>query len=94
MEEIKVNKYQTPITEELLKQYPQEIQDMLGRVGLGTIIKFETNQEIIDSVREKRFHNLKEEAIQKINERRHKLLEDFAAKNDVVCYTMRLGQDE
>ena len=73
---------------------PQEIQDMLGRVGLGTIIKFETNQEIIDSVREKRFHNLKEEAIQKINERRHKLLEDFAAKNDVVCYTMRLGQDE
>jgi hypothetical protein len=24
----------------------------------------------------------------------HKLLEDFAAKNDVVCYTMRLGQDE
>jgi hypothetical protein len=29
MEEIKVNKYQTPITEELLKQYPQEIQDML-----------------------------------------------------------------
>ena len=27
MEEIKVNKYQTPITEELLSQYPQEVQD-------------------------------------------------------------------
>ena len=27
MEEIKVNKYQTPITEELLKKYPQEVQD-------------------------------------------------------------------
>lgn len=28
MEEIKVNKYQTPVTEELLEQYPQEIRDM------------------------------------------------------------------
>ena len=27
MEEIRVNKYQTQITEELLKQYPQEVQD-------------------------------------------------------------------
>ena len=34
------------------------------------------------------------DAIQRINERRHKLLEDFAAKNDVVCYTMRLGQQD
>ena len=73
---------------------PQEIQDMLSRVGLGTIIKFETNQALMESVREKRYHNLKEEAIQKLDERRHKLLEEFAAKNDVVCYTMRLGQDE
>jgi anti-anti-sigma regulatory factor len=73
---------------------PQEIKDMLSRVGLGTIIKFETNQELMDSVREKTYHNLKEEAIQKLDERRHKLLEEFAAKNDVVCYTMKLGQEE
>ena len=73
---------------------PLEIQDMLGRVGLGTISKIETDQELIDSVREKRYHNLKEEAIHKLDEHRHKLLEDFAAKNDVVCYTMKLGQEE
>ena len=73
---------------------PTEIQEMLGHVGFGSIIKFETSQELIDSVREKHFHNLKEDAIQRINERRHKLLEDFAAKNDVVCYTMRLGQQD
>ena len=73
---------------------PQEIQDMLGRVGLGTIIKFETNQELIDSVREKKYHNLKEDAIQRLDEHRHQVLEEFAAKNDVVCYTMKLGQEE
>lgn len=27
MEEIKTNKYQTPITEELLSEYPKEIQE-------------------------------------------------------------------
>lgn len=27
MEQIKLNKYQTPITEELLSKYPQEVQD-------------------------------------------------------------------
>ena len=73
---------------------PQEIQDMLTRVGLRSIIKFETNQERIDSVREKKYHNLKEDAIQKLDEHRHKLLEEFAAKNDVVCYTMKLGEEE
>lgn len=73
---------------------PNEIQDMLGLVGLGTIIKFETNQALIESVREKKYHNLKEDAIQKLDEHRHKLLEEFAAKNDVVCYTMKLGQEE
>ena len=73
---------------------PQEIQDMLSRVGLGTIIKFETNQELIDSVREKKYHNLKEDAIQRLDEHRHQVLEEFAAKNDVVCYTMKLGQEE
>lgn len=73
---------------------PKEIQDMLGLVGLGTIIKFETNQALLESVREKKYHNLKEDAIQRLDERRHKLLEEFAAKNDVVCYTMKLGQEE
>ena len=73
---------------------PKEIQDMLGLVGLGTIIKFETNQALIESVREKKYHNLKEDAIQRLDEHRHKLLEEFAAKNDVVCYTMKLGQEE
>jgi hypothetical protein len=67
---------------------------MLTRVGLRSIIKFETNQERIDSVREKKYHNLKEDAIQKLDEHRHKLLEEFAAKNDVVCYTMKLGEEE
>jgi anti-anti-sigma regulatory factor len=73
---------------------PKEIQDMLGLVGLDTIIKFETNQALLESVREKKYHNLKEEAIQRLDEHRHKLLEEFAAKNDVVCYTMKLGQEE
>ena len=73
---------------------PKEIQDMLGLVGLGTIIKFETNQALLESVREKKYHNLKEEAIQRLDEHRHKLLEEFAAKNDVVCYTMKLGEEE
>ena len=45
---------------------PKEIQEMLGHVGFGSIIKFETNQELIDSVREKQFNNLKEDAIQRI----------------------------
>jgi anti-anti-sigma regulatory factor len=73
---------------------PKEIQDMLGLVGLGTIIKFETNQALLESVREKKYHNLKEDAIQRLDEHRYKLLEEFAAKNDVVCYTMKLGQEE
>ena len=60
---------------------------------------FKNKKAVLDEVKINEESNekgklLSLDAIQRINERRHKLLEDFAAKNDVVCYTMRLGQQD
>ena len=72
----------------------KEIYNVLEYVGLNSIVKFE---ESIEKKNQYRIDQLGDMGLSEIEERaqqRKKDLEDFSANNDVVCYNMKLGQED
>lgn len=72
----------------------KEIYNILEYVGLNSIVKFE---ESIEKRNQYRIDQLGDMGLSEIEERaqqRKKDLEDFSANNDVVCYNMKLGQED
>ena len=72
----------------------KEIYNILEYVGLNSIVKFE---ESIEKKNQYRIDQLGDMGLSEIEERaqqRKKDLEDFSANNDVVCYNMKLGQED
>jgi len=72
----------------------KEIYNILEYVGLNSIVKFE---ESIEKKNQYRIDHLGDMGLSEIEERaqqRKKDLEDFSANNDVVCYNMKLGQED
>lgn len=72
----------------------KEIYNVLEYVGLNSIVKFE---ESIEKKNQYRIDHLGDMGLSEIEERaqqRKKDLEDFSANNDVVCYNMKLGQED
>lgn len=71
-----------------------EVYEVLESVGLTAFIRFEKSAEMKELYRKRVLSNLSfGEAEQFYNERR-KSLEQFAANNDVVCYSMKLGEED
>lgn len=72
----------------------KEIYNVLEYVGLNSIVKFE---ESIEKKNQYRIDHLGDMGLSEIEERaqqRKKDLEDFSANNDVVCYNMKMGQED
>jgi len=71
----------------------QEIYDVLDYVGLTSVIKFETSMEMRKNYRRKLSELDHEKIEQQVRERRE-ALENYGVHNDVVCYSMKLGQED
>ena len=72
----------------------KEIRDVLTSVGIAQFIKFEENDEMKKEFRRRHLTNLSKEEIARLSTERKKSLDQFSANNDVVCYTMKLGQED
>ena len=72
----------------------KEIYVVLNHVGLTKFIKFEENLEMKEEFHQ-RMETIfdKEELNRKVSER-NQTLDNFAAHNDLVCYNMKLGQED
>lgn len=72
----------------------KEINDVLALVGLTSFIKFEESQEKRVQYRRRSLSNLDSKEIEQHVSERDQVLDNYAANNDVVCYSMRIGQDD
>ncbi len=72
----------------------KEICDVLDHVGLTKSIKFEDDLDKRREYRRAVFSDLDQEETDRISEERTEALDHFEAHNDVVCYSMKLGQEE
>ena len=72
----------------------QQIYDVLNHVGLTSFIKFEEDAEMKKLYRKNNLSNLSKAEIDQLTIERKKALEHFAASNDVVCYSMKIGQED
>ena len=72
----------------------KEIYEVLDLVGMTRFIKFQESPEKKEQYRQRFIGNLSiNEVEQSANERKEKLKE-FSVNNDVVCYSMKLGQED
>ena len=67
---------------------------MFDHVGLTAFIKFRENPEKKELYRRRMFCDLSIGEAEQISSDRKKGLEQFAANNDVVCYSMRMREDD
>jgi len=72
----------------------KDIYEVLNMVGMTTVIKFKEDQVKRDEYRQKVLYDYTLEEAQQNSKNRKSELEQFAAENDVVCYSMKLGKEE
>lgn len=72
---------------------PQEIYTLLKSINLTSYIKFEEDAEMMVNYRRK-LNKLGNAGIEQQVKQRTETLDNYEAHNDVVCYTMKLGQDD
>ncbi len=72
----------------------KEIYEVLDHVGMTSVIKFEKSLKKKELYRKRKLCNLNMGEIGQLNKERKKGLDDFAANNDVVCYSMKMGQED
>ena len=71
----------------------KNIYDVLDLVGMTTFIKFKADQKKREEYRERMLFDLSIRDVNKLSNRRDEL-EEFSANNDVVCYSMKMGQED
>ena len=72
----------------------KEIREVLNHVGLTPFIKFEENLKMKEGFHQRMKKIFDEEELnQKISER-NQTLDNYAAHNDLVCYNMKLGEED
>lgn len=71
----------------------KEIFQVLDHVGLTSFIKFEESSEKRDQYRQKFLYEVSMRDAEKGVEERKNKLEQFATGNDVVCYSMKMGEE-
>jgi hypothetical protein len=62
--------------------------------GESSVIKFEDDLDKRREYRRALFSDLDQEETDRISEERNEALDHFEAHNDVVCYSMKLGQED
>jgi hypothetical protein len=62
--------------------------------GESSVIKFEDDLDKRREYRRAVFSDLDQKETDRISEERTEALDHFEAHNDVVCYSMKLGQEE
>jgi len=72
----------------------KEIYGVLDHVGMTSVIKFEESLKKKELYRKRKLCNLNMGEIGQFTKERKKGLDDFAANNDVVCYSMKMGQED
>ena len=72
----------------------KEIYNVLEHVGLSSIVKFEESIEKKNQYRIDYLGDMGLSEIEEHTQQRKKGLEEFSANNDVVCYNMKLGQED
>lgn len=72
----------------------KEIYEVLDHVGMTSVIKFEKSLSKKELYRKRKLCNLNMGEIGQLTKERKKGLDDFAANNDVVCYSMKMGQED
>lgn len=72
----------------------QEIYDVLDHVGLSTQARFEESPKMKEDYRKRHLCNLGMEEMEQHVKERKKGLDNFSANNDVVCYSMKIGQND
>lgn len=82
--------------EEMNKEVDISQMTLTIEVGEGesSVIKFEDDLDKRREYRQAVFSDLDQEETDRISEERNEALDHFEAHNDVVCYSMKLGQKE
>ena len=73
---------------------PEEIYTVLDHVGLASAITFVESEEKWKNFRRVHLKEAKRNELEEKTELRRQMLDNFAANNDVVTQTMKLGQEE
>jgi hypothetical protein len=72
----------------------KEIYEVLDHVGMTSVIKFEESVRKKELYRQRKLCDLELGEIGQFTKERKKGLDVFAANNDVVCYSMKMGQED
>ena len=72
----------------------KEIYEVLDLVGMTRFIKFQESPEKKEQYRQRFIGNLSINEVEQAATERKEKLKDFSANNDVVCYSMKLGQED
>lgn len=72
----------------------KEIREVLNHVGIAKFFKFEESQKMRKECCLKILGELDPEDVNRAIQERKEDLAKFEAHNDVVCYSMKMGQDE
>ena len=72
----------------------KDIYNVLDLVGMTTFIKFKEDQQKREQYRQRALSDLSLGEVLERSTNRKKDLEQFAANNDVVCYSMKMGVED
>lgn len=72
----------------------KEIYDVLYLVGMANSIEFVENPEMRKRYQRKMIINLEQEEIDQQTQQQQEILDNYQANNDVVCYSMKLGEED
>ena len=72
----------------------EEIYEVLDLVGMTRFIKFQESLEKKEQYRQRFIGDMSLEEVEQVATERKEKLKDFSANNDVVCYSMKLGQED
>ena len=71
----------------------KEIYEVLDLVGMTRFIKFQESPEKKEQYRQRFIGNLSINEVEQAATERKEKLKEFSVNNDVVCYSMKLGQE-
>lgn len=72
----------------------KEIYEVLDLVGMTRFIKFQESLEKKEQYRQRFIGNLSINEVEQAATERKEKLKEFSVNNDVVCYSMKLGQED
>ena len=72
----------------------KEIYDVLYLVGLANSIEFVESPEMRKRYQRQMYFTLEQEEIDQQTQQQQDILDNYQANNDVVCYSMKIGEDE